>query len=240
MNQQAVSPILMTGAAIPGTAVRVAGNARVHRLMMATSPGVALSVPAIFSVPIWPKVAPLVSILLVLTTIGLWWLSVSVRGALLVPDENGALSRSWMWQRGKTTRSYVYIAVYMAAYLYFFGALSISLQWLTLTRDWESFRFGLSYFAVGVITYVFFALMWARAGGPVDRALDRSVGLALVVTLSVLLPFGGSLWVIPGQIGKLYVGQAAPWAEQYALAQKAVADRYPDAVARNILVSREY
>ena len=138
-----------------------------------------------------------------------------------------------------TKRTYIRVTAYLAAVWYLFGAELIVTQWWGFTKDLESFRFGLPYLAAGVVSFAIFAITWGREGTSIDRTLNRPLGVGLII-LAVVAICALGIWQIPIQIGNLKVGQAAPWAEQWAAAHDKVIEKYPDAVLTSLTASRDY
>lgn len=217
------------------------GSERVRKLTLAVAIAMALSLPLIFTVPIWPKVAPIVSVLLALTSIGFFVLAGWVHTALMIRSEPRIQPRRPVWEYAATKygRPYIRLSLSMAGIFLLQGVMNIIMQWWFFTKDWESIRFGMGALITSVVSFAFFALMWGRVGSPVDRALDRPFGMIPVV-MGLLAVFGIGSWQAYVQMGNFKVGPAAPWTEQWSQAQRAVTERYGSAVLRSISASRDY
>jgi hypothetical protein len=207
--------------------------------MLATSVGMAISLPAVLAVPVKPGLAPIVAVLLVLTVMGVWLLSWWVSRALVIPGANGELPRWWDRRNAKTKRPYMRTTVNVCSFLYYMGAAFILTQWWIVGKDWNSLGFGLGLMVGGVIIYGFFALMWGRAGSKVDRFLSKDLGVAPIMVFAGLV-YVGNIWLVPAQLAKLQIGPAAPWSEQWAAVQNAMASKYPDAALWRITANHVY
>jgi hypothetical protein len=235
---EATPPLHITTGPAPSQADR-----RVQHLLPITALGALLSLLASLSVPVWPKGAPIVGVLVVLVCGALCFLSSFVHKALAIPEVDDTSPRKWLWQYTSTARqyrrNYMRLACSLAAIMYLQGGLMIVLQWWVSTKDWDSFRSGFAQLVTGVTFTIFIALLWGRSGSRIDRALDRPFGVGLMVVMGFAL-FVGSMVLVTSQIGNLKVGPAASWSEQWRVAQQAVASKYPNAIPISIYASRDY
>ncbi|MGA7730332.1 MAG: hypothetical protein WCD37_03555 [Chloroflexia bacterium] len=201
--------------------------------------GMVISLALAFSVPAWTWLAPLAGVLMVCTTVGLYYLSWRAPKLLVVPPADSVEQRVSRYRRPEYRRSYLVLALRACSFFFWMGTISLILQWWSLTRDWDAFRYGLAPLVLGSLIYLLFAFMWGREGSLLDRALNSKwiVGIAVALGVGSVIAL---FWWTPALLGQFKVGQAAPWSEQWPLVRQRIEKEYPGAVLVYIGASREY